>query len=446
MKKIPSQPVNLDSETASFIGLRRSSLLAMGSVGASVFTTFFSLAATVLILRFLPRDEAGRFAVLVELLYGLGLLGSLGQALLQARLYHQAASAQFDWWADLRSTIWITAPAVGLAVLAVAFPYRLTSFQIAFLFIGAELFVLTSCLSAVLAQQRHYAWSSALLRLPNGLLIFPALLMLVRPSFVRLDFILICLLFFLAVTTLLGAGLLWRRIERGRERITWRQRFHGLVFLVSNVAVLIPQRGLIVVAGAMLAPGNVAALAALVALLRVFELVGDPAGRVFSTEMARHSHRISFGLFAAPWLLAVLLSAAVMIVIPPLTHEFYSGRYDFAVPFLSWLVLAAALRFVEIVPRGVLGYLASRPLLNRFSVIQCVVAVAGIILMLKWTVDYGFAGILYANTLIAAVRTIVSYVFLARALRSARRTDPSVETGERIFVEPFEAGGEEPPI
>jgi hypothetical protein len=426
-------------------GLRRSSLLAVGSVGASVFTTFFSLVATVLILRFLPPDEAGKFAILVELLYGLGLLGSLGQAILQARLYHQATPGHFDWWADLRSTIWLTTPAVGLAVLAIAFPYRLTIFQMAFLLLGAELFVLTNCLSAVLAQQRHYAWSSALLRLPNGLLIFPALLMLVRPSFVRLDFILISLLAFLALTTLLGTGLVRRRLERGRARITLPQRFHGLVFLVSNVALLIPQRALIVVAGAMLAPENVAALAALMALLRVFDLIGDPAGRVFSTEMARHTGRIGFGLFAAPWLLAAILSAAVLMAVPPLTHHFYLGRYDFVVPFLPWLVLAAALRFVEIVPRGVLGYLASRPLLNRFSVMQCVVAVGGIVLMVKWTAGHGFSGILYAYTLIAAARTIVSYLFLGQTLKAAR-TDASAKTGESVLVEPLEAGGQEPPI
>ena len=48
MKKIPSQ--------VESTGLRRSSVLAVGSVSASVFTTFFSLVATVLILRFLPRD------------------------------------------------------------------------------------------------------------------------------------------------------------------------------------------------------------------------------------------------------------------------------------------------------------------------------------------------------------------------------------------------------
>jgi len=60
-------------------------------VTASALVTICALAATALILRVLPRAEAGRFALLVELLYALGVLGSLGQAMLQARLYQQAA-------------------------------------------------------------------------------------------------------------------------------------------------------------------------------------------------------------------------------------------------------------------------------------------------------------------------------------------------------------------
>lgn len=445
MKRIPPLAGQLE-RVPSPVGFRRSSLLAAGSVAASVVTTLFSVAATILILRFLPRAEAGRFAILVELLYGLGLLGSLGQAILQARLYYQEGAGHFDWWADLRSTIFVTVPAIALAVVAIAYPYRLTVFQMTFLVLGAELFVLTNCLSAVLALQRHYAWSSALLRLPNGLLILPALLMVIRPAFVQLDFVLASLLIFLAVTTMLGAGLLTHNIERGRARITLRQRFHGLVFLATSVAVLIPQRGLIVVAGAMLTPESVAALAALAALLRVFDLIGDPAGRVFSTEMAQHSRRIGFGLFAAPWALAAIISATVLLAFPPLTHQFYSGRYDSMLPFLPWLVLAAGLRFVEIVPRGVIGYLASSSLLNRFTVVQCVVAIAGLVLMIKWGADHGIAGILYAYALIAAARAIVSYLFLLKILRTLRESAPSTAAGDRLFVEPLEIGGEESPV
>jgi hypothetical protein len=240
--------------------------------------------------------------------------------------------------------------------------------------------------------------------------------------------------------------LLARELERGQARITLRQRIHGLVFLAAIVAVLIPQRGLIVVAGAKLAPESVAALAAMAALLRVFDLIGDPAGRVFSTEMAQHSRRIGFGLFAAPWLLAALLSTTVLLAFPPLVHQFYSGRYDSVLPFLPWLVLAAGLRFVEIVPRGVIAYLAPGPLLNRFSATQCAVAVAGLALMIKWTVDYGVAGILYAYALIAITRAIVSYLFLPRVFRNPRASDASTGTSDRLFIEPLEAGGEESPV
>jgi hypothetical protein len=101
---------------------------------------------------------------------------------------------------------------------------------------------------------------------------------------------------------------------------------------------------------------------------------------------------------------------------------------------------------VEIVPRGVLGYLASRPLLNRFSFIQCAIAIGGIVLMMKWTADDGFSGIFYAYTLIAAARTIVSYLFLGKVLKVSRQTDTSAETGEGVLVEPFQAAGQEPPI
>ena len=119
---------------------------------ASAAVTICALAATALILRVLPRAEAGRFALLVELLYALGVLGTLGQATLQARLYQQAAAGHFDWWQDLRSTVALTFPALRSRV-AFSIPYGLTSFEFVFLVTGSELFVLISCLSAVLAQQ-----------------------------------------------------------------------------------------------------------------------------------------------------------------------------------------------------------------------------------------------------------------------------------------------------
>ncbi len=424
-------------------GLRRGGILAAGSIAASAFTTLCSLSATVLILRVLPREAAGRFAFLVDLLYSVGLLGSLGQSILQARLYHQRGAGNFNWIGDAWSTIWTTAPVVVAGVLAIAIPYRLTLFQGAFLCLGAELFILTSCFSAVLGQQRHYAWSSALLRLGNGLLIFPAVLMLTNPSLRRLDFVLVSLLVFLGLTTLLGGTLMGRWLDRGQVAITLRERISGLVFLASLLALVVPQRGLIVVVGAMLDPGTVAALAALVSILRIFDLVGESVGRVFSTEMARHSRNISPGLLAGPWLLAGLLSAAVLIALPTAVHRFYGGRYDVALPLLPWLVAAAALRFVETVPRGFLAYLATAGLFRRFAAVQSAGAVAGVILMVAWTAGRGLQGAVWAAALIAVVRLGISYLFLGQ-LRQEKTS--SVPVSKHLAVEPIETSGEEPPV
>jgi len=425
-------------------GLRRGGLLAASAVATSAFVTLCSVAATVIALRVLAPLEAGRFAFLVELLYSIGLLGSLGQSTLQARIYQQSPAEHFDWRKDAWSTTWLTGPFIIVAVLALAVPYQLTLLQMSFLCLGGELFVLTNCFSAVLAQQQHYAWSSALVRLGNGLLIFPTLLMLANRSLRHLEFILFSLLFSLAATALLGGLVLARRLKPGRARLSMRQRVSGLIFLVSLLALLLPQRGLIVVAGTLLTAEKVAALAALASILRVFDLIGEPAGRVFSTEMARHPKSISGGLLFAPWLAAGLISACLLGLLPPAAHYFYAGRYDAAMPLLGWLVLAGALRFIEIVPRGFLAYLAPARLLSQFTAAQCACAVVGLMVMVKWTEEHGLRGLVSAGAVIAAARVGISYLFFTMIRR--RGLIDSTTMRERLMVETLEPGSEESPI
>ena len=245
--------------------------------------------------------------------------------------------------------------------------------KLSFFALASELFVLISCLSAVLAQQQRYAWSSALLRLPNGFLIVPVGLMMIHRSgsiFISSFSVFYLLLF---VTVLLSVWLLGRQLERGRAAITLKQRLPGFTFLIAIVAIIATQRGMITVAGAILTPERIAALAALIVLLRVFDLVGEPAGRVFATEMVREPHAITPALLATPWMLAGILSAVLLVALPPAVRHFYAGRYDAALPLLPWLVAAGALRFVEVVPRGFAFYLAPTtslhwfPLSNRSS-------------------------------------------------------------------------------
>jgi hypothetical protein len=241
----------------------------------------------------------------------------------------------------------------------------------------------------------------------------------------------------------MGTIVLARWLKRGDRHISIGERVSGLIFLASLLALVVPQRGLIVVAGAMFNPGVVAALAAVVSILRVFDLVGESAGRVFSTEMARNPRHIGTQLYALPWALAALLAAGVLVCLPTLVHRFYGGRYDNALPLLPWLVAAAAFRLIEIVPRGFLAYLAPARLLQRFAAVQCGAAVAGVTLMVIGAVRFGVTGLVSAAAVVAAARLGISYLFII-PLRPARAR--SVAAGEGLIVEPLEIRREEPPI
>jgi hypothetical protein len=300
--------------------------------------------------------------------------------------------------------------------------------------------VLISCLSAVLAQQQQYAWSSALLRLPNGLLIFPIGLMLLRRNWLDLHFILVAFLVLLFFVLVLSLALLNRRLKRGRARLTFKQRLPGLTFLIALVAIIATQRGMITVAGAILTPERVAALAALIVLLRVFDLVGEPTGRVFSTEMARNPGAITRSMLVMPWFIAAILSVLLLVALPPIARHFYAGRYDAALPLLPWLVAAAALRLVELVPRGFAFYLASIRALNVFAAVQSAIAIAGIILMVKWTQNFDLRGTVWAGAIIAVIRVAISYAFFAAVRRG------SATSRQRFDVEPLQVASEEPPV
>ena len=59
---------------------------------------------------------------------------------------------------------------------------------------------------------------------------------------------------------------------------------------------------------------------------------------------------------------------------------FLCGRYDAALPLLPWSGAAGALRFVEVVPRGFAFYLApTASRCNGFAAVQSVVAIGGIL-------------------------------------------------------------------
>lgn len=387
-----------------------------GSLGASASATLAGVAANVLILRLLPPDDAGSYALLITLLYTAGTLAPLGQGTYLARFYHRVGATGRDWRADLGGVA-----ALSLLVLLVSTPvlatvYALSAKESACLCIGAFLFATLSCAGSLLAEQRRYTLSNLLVRLPNAMLLLPAAAICLLPAPHRLPLVLAGLIAFLTLGLAVAFAALRRQMPTGTLRTSWRQRMGGLVFLASALGLLLPERGLIALAGVHLSPVEIAALVALGSFLRVFDLVGDAGGRVAAREMAR-GDRPGRRWLLLPLPVALGLAVAAWLALPSMVHLLFRGRYDAVIPLIPWLAAAAALRLAEVVPRTYLVFAGSERALHRSTTAHFLVALAGIALAMGWIAREGLPAVAYAALLIAAARLAVSYAFVPSVSR-----------------------------
>src|SRR3989304_7664639 len=153
-----------------------------GATAVAAFATLFTLLANVLILRLLPVDQAGQYALLTALVPVLALIGGLGQPGLLMRRYSLRPPGHFDWAADALRTLAFSLPGLGLCVPAAVMLYPLSLGSIAFLAAAAPLLVMAQSAASLLNAPRFYLGSTLLVRLPNSLMILPALLALLAPN------------------------------------------------------------------------------------------------------------------------------------------------------------------------------------------------------------------------------------------------------------------------
>ncbi len=401
-------------------GLWRWARLLGEPAGASSAIALLGLIGQVILLRTLPVEEAGRFALLIAVVQIMSAFGNLGQPTLLVRLYSRKPVGSYDWAADLLGSALLSAPVLLLAAAAFAAFYRFDLPATAYL-VGISLpWVLLTLSASTLNSARHYLRASALVRMPNGLLILPAALSLLFPSLARLNVAL--LLHFLGTALALAAALavLARRLPRGSLRLTRRQRLQGLAFVVSQFSTILPDRGLVAVLGALAPPAQVATFSALATLFRPFQLLRNVTALTLTTELARRERvnyrRMDLGLGGA----ALLLALAAAMAVPPALGMIYGGRYSEGLVLVPWLALAGAMNLWEALPRAHIIGIAAARIMNTFILSQALTVILGLALAVLLTAQYGMLGTAWAGAIIFVGRNAVGHTFLWVSLRRRR--------------------------
>lgn len=379
--------------------------------------SLITLLAVSLLLRLLPVDQAGQFALLISISEIIGRLGVHGFTTVITRRYSLSQDHAFNWRSDLLATMAFALPIIALSLLVIQAIYQVSLFDIGYILLSGLLRVGLNTFIYMLNSKEQYTRSALLLRLPNTLLIIPALLVWFAPGYSNLEIVLsIHVINFLVL--LLGSVKLYGHIlGEGRQRISFLERKQGVIFLLSSATMLLPDQGLLVIGGALLSPPELAAFAAVIILIRPFKLIRGVLGMVLMPEFIRREAAEYRSLLLGLLVLAGMIALFIGVVSPSIFVWFYPDRYQQALPAIPFLAGAGFMHLLSVIPRSYLVGRGSTSFINRMVLTEGTGLVLALSVGLIGAYFIGTQGLAVGLVFVEAVRLIISILYW-RSLRS----------------------------
>ena len=394
--------------------------LVSGPVIIASLTSGFTFFGTILLYRQLSQSEAGVLTLVLALVQ-LGLMiGGLGQPTLMQRVYSYVPEGEFDWRQDLLRTSMLGIPATCLLGLLALVFYDLDPgwVLLVVLPVVAQIVVLTE--SRLLNASRHYAWSSILMRLPNSLLILPALALVALDLKNQLEVTLKAYTAASLIIVFVGLLLLQHLLPCGRRIMSWKERRSGLVFIFTHSSYTLPEQGLLAFGGGMLVPSQLAVYGSMAPLLKPFDLLTDVLRNIFTTELI-YLRQQRMRRIVASLRLAGIAAALLAIAMGPLMINWlYSGRYDQGNRLIPWLAAAGLFRLLEVFPRSHIIGQGSQELLRRFVLWQIVSSALLLAFGLALVMHSGVVAIAITMAAIQVARYLISDLFFHAEQQESR--------------------------
>ncbi|GAB4467446.1 MAG: hypothetical protein Kow00124_00300 [Anaerolineae bacterium] len=382
-----------------------------GATGVTTLASLFTLLANILIYRILPGPQAGQFALLVSLVRFLPVLATFGQPALMMRLYSHQPAGHYHWPRDLAGMMGFSLPLFALVTASTTLLYRLALWEIAFVVAGVFLLSLALAVANLLNAQRHYVWAVLLLRLPNSLMIIPAVLVMLLPRLAGVGTLLAAQLLAIGVTLGIGVALLAHRSPIGAEAIPVRLRWQGLGFGFLSGTNLLLDQGLVAIAGAVVPPGPLAAFAAVETLIRPLYTLQGISRYTLAVETVRHRQMKVTATLLSLLGLAAVVGVVLALLLPALIPVVYAGRYDDYIGLALPVVLMGSLLLAEAFPRSFVIGRAPLDRLNLYTASQVLVALIGLGLVVGLGMRQGIMGAAWAGAITALLRALSAYSF-----------------------------------
>ena len=387
----------------------------------TAIVSLIALAGTTLLFRQLPKADVGTLALLFALVETLTVICMLGQPTTITRRYSQVNSEGFAWRKDLFVGVLLATPILAVGLLVATFLYTLGGPSLRYVGFSVVILVPTFLLTWMINSRGYYVWSSLFLRLPNALIVVPALIAILNLQVINLSGVLIFHVLIMLPVVVASYVLASRKLELGSQRISPQERKQGLYFLANEISLVVSTYGLLVIAGAILSPALVATYAAVAIFLRAFRLLSGIQVMVLIPELIRTKAPRYGRLFVASTTIALGAGLLIAILGPAIARWAYSGKFEEGTFLIPWLAMSGALLLMEVLPRSYIFGRLGWPKLRRFIVIQILIMMTVwlISLLLIWRA--GVLGIALSTTLALLIRNILAYGYFLDSIRSPEK-------------------------
>jgi O-antigen/teichoic acid export membrane protein len=389
-----------------------------GAVLLSVITSVATFLAGVFILRILNPNAAGEFTLVTSVAGMVGMFGLFGQHSVINRLYSRS-QVPFDWRRDLRTTIVYGSIIIFFVTIAVLFFYQFSWIELAFVISVGLLTVVIYASAFMLNSNRHYIFSTLLLRLPNALFIIPVILAMFGLMRLEVPGFLIWQVAIALFCGMAGIAGLLKFLPVGTKVIPWKEHREAVGFFLLMLTHLLIDPGLLVVAGYFVSPDHLAAFAGYMNLLRPFLLLWSILLQTLGVEYARNHRFPKRKLILGMWALAIPLFLVTWVVLPFLLDFLYSGKYNMVSSAALPIGLLGALLITETIPRSYIAGVADDRTLQRYIRDQIFVALVCLAIEIALILQLGVPGAAWGGCVLMFVRNINAYAYLFRMTNQA---------------------------
>jgi O-antigen/teichoic acid export membrane protein len=413
--------------------LRLSEWIWMGAGPSliAVFTSLSTFLALILIYRHLPLVESAVFTLFQAIVPIAVMVAGIGQPTLILREYSRTSGKNYDWVNDLATTLLISLPITILISISVKYIYGISTLHAVIVLVTSfsQLAILIE--TQILNSRQHYRLANLLLRITNGLLIFPAILIKLLETNSKIDVLLVTHASFSIIVSLLGLIVVRKMAARGKRKISLRARVQGMSFLFTQTSYSLPEQAIVSIAGGILPVAQLAIYGSMSVILKPFDLLASVGRNILTPEFSRNPSLKRPTLIFGLWVVGIFGFTLTILLGPPFFDIAYSGIYSEGLKLIPLLGLAGLFRLVEILPRSYVIGNADNQGLRNFVFTQALIASAVLLVGLSLFIDKGAWAIAFTMLLIQLGRFVVSSLSDHKTRRQvggqSSRTDSDVE-------------------